>query len=180
MPVLGNGDIHTAEDAVEMMQRTGCDGVMIARAALGDPWLFERVNAAIEGPAGSQGAEPAGPDERSPPSGGRDGGAEGRVHRHAPGPRPDHALYEGPQGALPPSAAAAAPCPVWKTWTSLLRRCSKSSARPGWTRTTCGKSPSRDHSLRVSSSRFWVKQGRQCAMNQSASGQCIPSSASRC
>ena len=47
-------------------------------------------------------------------------------------------------------------------------------------RTTCGKSPSRDHSLRVSSSRFWVKQGRQCAMNQSASGQCIPSSASRC
>ena len=31
-----------------------------------------------------------------------------------------------------------------------------------------------------SSSRFWVKQGRQCAMNQSASGQCIPSSASRC
>ena len=65
-------------------------------------------------------------------------------------------------------------------WTSLSRRCSKSSARPGWTRTTCGKSPSRDHSLRVSSSRFWVKQGRQCAMNQSASGQCIPSSASRC
>ena len=42
VPVLGNGDIHTAEDAVEMMQRTGCDGVMIARAALGDPWLFER------------------------------------------------------------------------------------------------------------------------------------------
>ena len=49
VPVLGNGDIQTAEDAVEMMQRTGCDGVMIARAALGDPWLFERVNAAIEG-----------------------------------------------------------------------------------------------------------------------------------
>ena len=49
VPVLGNGDIHTAEDAVEMMSRTGCDGVMIARGALGDPWLFERVNAAIEG-----------------------------------------------------------------------------------------------------------------------------------
>ena len=49
VPVLGNGDIHTAEDAVEMMARTGCDGVMIARGALGDPWLFERVNAAIEG-----------------------------------------------------------------------------------------------------------------------------------
>mgnify|MGYP002244182799 FL=1 len=49
VPVLGNGDIHSAEDAVEMMQATGCDGVMIARGALGDPWLFERVNAALEG-----------------------------------------------------------------------------------------------------------------------------------
>ena len=49
VPVLGNGDIHSAEDAVRMMQATGCDGVMIARGALGDPWLFERVNAAIEG-----------------------------------------------------------------------------------------------------------------------------------
>ena len=49
VPVLGNGDIHTAEDALTMMRETGCDGVMIARAALGDPWLFERVNAAIEG-----------------------------------------------------------------------------------------------------------------------------------
>ena len=49
IPVLGNGDIRTAEDAVRMVQETGCDGVMIARAALGDPWLFERVNAALEG-----------------------------------------------------------------------------------------------------------------------------------
>ena len=32
-----------------MVEETGCDGVMIARAALGDPWLFERVNAALEG-----------------------------------------------------------------------------------------------------------------------------------
>ena len=49
VPVIGNGDIRSAEDAVEMVRRTGCDGVMIARAALGDPWLFERVNAALEG-----------------------------------------------------------------------------------------------------------------------------------
>ena len=49
VPVLGNGDIHTAEDAVTMVRETGCDGVMIARGALGDPWLFERVNAALEG-----------------------------------------------------------------------------------------------------------------------------------
>ena len=49
VPVLGNGDIHSAEDAVALVKETGCDGVMIARAALGDPWLFERMNAALEG-----------------------------------------------------------------------------------------------------------------------------------
>ena len=49
VPVLGNGDIQTPEDALAMLRETGCDGVMIARGALGDPWLFERVNAAIEG-----------------------------------------------------------------------------------------------------------------------------------
>ncbi|MGN0707317.1 MAG: tRNA dihydrouridine synthase DusB [Faecalibacterium sp.] len=49
VPVFGNGDIHTAQDAVELVQRTGCDGVMVARGALGDPWLFERINAALEG-----------------------------------------------------------------------------------------------------------------------------------
>ncbi len=49
IPVLGNGDIHSAQDALDMVRATGCDGVMIARGALGDPWLFERVNAALEG-----------------------------------------------------------------------------------------------------------------------------------
>jgi len=49
VPVFGNGDIRSARDALDMMRDTGCDGVMIARAALGDPWLFERVNAALEG-----------------------------------------------------------------------------------------------------------------------------------
>ena len=49
VPVLGNGDIHCAEDALRMVRETNCDGVMIARGALGDPWLFERVNAALEG-----------------------------------------------------------------------------------------------------------------------------------
>lgn len=49
VPVFGNGDIHSAEDALAMVRATGCDGVMIARGALGDPWLFERVNAALEG-----------------------------------------------------------------------------------------------------------------------------------
>lgn len=49
IPVFGNGDVGSPEQALAMLRETVCDGVMIARAALGDPWLFERVNAAIEG-----------------------------------------------------------------------------------------------------------------------------------
>ena len=40
IPVLGNGDIWTAQDAVEMMDQTGCDGVVVGRGCLGRPWLF--------------------------------------------------------------------------------------------------------------------------------------------
>jgi nifR3 family TIM-barrel protein len=40
IPVLGNGDIWTAGDALEMMARTGCDGVVVGRGCLGRPWLF--------------------------------------------------------------------------------------------------------------------------------------------
>jgi len=40
IPVLGNGDIWTADDAVAMMQVTGCDGVVVGRGCLGRPWLF--------------------------------------------------------------------------------------------------------------------------------------------
>lgn len=51
IPVLGNGDIYTAADALSMMRDTGCDGVMIARGAMGNPWIFSEIRAALSGKA---------------------------------------------------------------------------------------------------------------------------------
>ena len=49
VPVIGNGDIMSAADAIRMKEQTGCDGLMIARGAMGNPWLFAEIKAALEG-----------------------------------------------------------------------------------------------------------------------------------
>ena len=49
LPVLGNGDIFSAADALEMVARTGCDGVVVGRGCLGRPWLFGDLEAAFAG-----------------------------------------------------------------------------------------------------------------------------------
>lgn len=49
IPVLGNGDIKTAEDAVRMHRETGCTGIMIARGSYGQPWIFNQVKDLLAG-----------------------------------------------------------------------------------------------------------------------------------
>ncbi|MDD2554637.1 MAG: tRNA dihydrouridine synthase DusB [Desulfotomaculaceae bacterium] len=43
IPVIGNGDIWTPQDALLMLEQTGCDGIMIGRASLGNPWIFKQT-----------------------------------------------------------------------------------------------------------------------------------------
>ena len=49
IPVIGSGDLFTAEDCQRMLAETGCDGVMVARGALGNPWIFRQALELLDG-----------------------------------------------------------------------------------------------------------------------------------
>ncbi len=49
IPVIGNGDIFNGQDALDMFRETGCDGIMVARGALGNPFIFREIKAALDG-----------------------------------------------------------------------------------------------------------------------------------
>ncbi len=49
VPVIGNGDVTDSHSAKQLFDQTGCDGLMIGRAALGDPWIFARIQTELEG-----------------------------------------------------------------------------------------------------------------------------------
>jgi tRNA-dihydrouridine synthase B len=49
IPVVGNGDVRSAEDVARMAEQTGCDAVMIGRAAIGNPWIFQEVKTTLSG-----------------------------------------------------------------------------------------------------------------------------------
>ena len=49
IPVIGNGDVDCADTAKEMLDKTGCDGIMIGRGAMGNPWIFSEISAFLSG-----------------------------------------------------------------------------------------------------------------------------------
>jgi len=58
VPVIGNGDVKTPEDALRMVTQTGCDGVMVGRGSFGNPWLFERAHRLLNGEDPGEGPTP--------------------------------------------------------------------------------------------------------------------------
>ena len=60
MPVFGNGDVRGGADALRMLDETGCDAVIVGRAAQGNPWIFREIAAAMQG----EEVPPPTPEER--------------------------------------------------------------------------------------------------------------------
>lgn len=63
IPVVGNGDVFSAADALEMVESTGCDAIMVARGAQGNPWIFQEISSALDSD-GAAGYEAPSPTER--------------------------------------------------------------------------------------------------------------------
>ena len=51
IPVLGNGDVFSPEDAIKMKELTNCDGILVARGSMGNPWIFKQIQDALNGKA---------------------------------------------------------------------------------------------------------------------------------
>ena len=49
VPVIGNGDVFTAEDALILKNKTNCDGIMVARGSMGNPWIFRQIENKLKG-----------------------------------------------------------------------------------------------------------------------------------
>ena len=64
IPVIGNGDVATADDAVRMFRETGCDAVMVGRGATRNPWIFRQIAARLEGGRSAAFREPGLEDRR--------------------------------------------------------------------------------------------------------------------